>query len=404
MKYDVIVVGAGAIGSYLAYKLASYGYCVAVFERKEKLDGKICCSGIISTECFNSFPIGDEVVLREASSVKVFAPSGASFRLEKDAVQAYIIDRPALNVHLADKAQANGVIYFLSARVTDIIPKPRYVQVNIDRSGEKHVFEARAVALACGLSNLPQRLGLGKIDDFALGAQAEVNIHGIDEVEVYLDQEMAPGFFAWLVPTSTSTGLVGSLSCHKPASHLERLLSRLHQQGKISLDGGDLKQKAIPITTLPRTYAERIIAVGDAAGQVKPTTGGGIYFGLLCADIAAESLRRALAVDDLSARRLSQYEREWKAKIDREIAIGYWLRRLYYRMSQKQIEQVFNIVKSKNIHELLLNSKAFSFDWHGKLISSALREPRLLTALIFGVLVPFSRAQIRRETAASRAN
>ena len=237
------------------------------------------------------------------------------------------------------------------------------------------------MALACGLDGLSQRLGLGQIADLALGAQAEVKTHKIDEVEVYMDQEIAPGFFAWLVPTSDTSGLVGLLSCYEPASYLRRLLLRLHHQGKIALDEVDIRQKAIPITTLPRTYAERIIALGDAAGQVKPTTGGGIYFGLLCADIAAANLKGALAADDLSAHRLSQYEREWKDEIGQEIATGYQLRKLYYRMSQQQIEQIFDIIRSNGIRELLFNSGDFSFDRHSGLIHRALKVKSLLSPL-----------------------
>ena len=77
------MVGAGAIGSYLAYKLTGYGYHVALFGQRERLDGKVCCTGIISRECFDSFPIDNEAVLREASSAEVFAPSRTSLRLAK---------------------------------------------------------------------------------------------------------------------------------------------------------------------------------------------------------------------------------------------------------------------------------------------------------------------------------
>ncbi|MEE9173415.1 MAG: NAD(P)/FAD-dependent oxidoreductase, partial [Thermoplasmata archaeon] len=80
--------------------------------------------------------------------------------------------------------------------------------------------------------------------------------------------------------------------------------------------------------------------VGDAAGQVKPTTGGGIYYGLLCAEIAADTLNGALAGNDLSAENLAEYERRWKKKLGRELRVGYWARKLYERLSDGQIDRI----------------------------------------------------------------
>ena len=108
--------------------------------------------------------------------------------------------------------------------------------------------------------------------------------------------------------------------------------------------------------------------VGTAAGQVKPTTGGGIYYGLLCADIAANNLHRALESDDLSAKGLASYEREWKRKLGWELKIGYWARKFYEHLSDRQIERLFNIIKSHGIDKALLEAKDLSFDWHGEAI------------------------------------
>jgi flavin-dependent dehydrogenase len=117
---------------------------------------------------------------------------------------------------------------------------------------------------------------------------------------------------------------------------------------------------------LARTYGERLVVVGGAAGQVKPTTGGGIYYGLLCADLAADNLHRALETDSLSARSLASYEREWKRKIGRELKMGYWTRRFYQRLSDRQIDKIFDIIKSRSIDEELLKEDGLSFDWHGE--------------------------------------
>jgi digeranylgeranylglycerophospholipid reductase len=139
---------------------------------------------------------------------------------------------------------------------------------------------------------------------------------------------------------------------------------------------------------LPRTYGDRLLIVGDAAGQVKPTTGGGIYYGLLCADIAANTLHQALESDALSAMSLSSYEREWKQRLGRELKIGYWTRKLYERLNDGQVDKLFDIMQSNSIAEALLKEEKLSFDWHGEAILRVLAHSAVSKAL--GVMrVPF---------------
>jgi len=111
--------------------------------------------------------------------------------------------------------------------------------------------------------------------------------------------------------------------------------------------------------------------VGDAAGQVKPTTGGGIYYGLLCADIAVDVLDRAMAGNDFSARTLSEYEKRWKRLLARELRIGRWARRTFERLSDRRMERLFRMVQDSRATESLLNAPDFSFDWHSRLILRA---------------------------------
>jgi len=111
-----------------------------------------------------------------------------------------------------------------------------------------------------------------------------------------------------------------------------------------------------------------LMVVGDAAGQAKPTTGGGVYYGLLCADIAANTLKMALKADDLSAKSLSRYERGWKKKIGRELRVGYWSRKLYERLTDRQVDRIFDIMKSSGIDRALLEAKELSFDWHSDIL------------------------------------
>lgn len=363
--YDAMVVGAGPAGSYLAYSLAKLGYRVIVFEQRPKIGDAVCCTGIVGKECFDRFPIADNAILTQASSARFFSPSGKLLNLRKETVQAYVIDRAAFDGALARRAQEEGADYLLSARVDDIALADHCVRAEVEYGGRMTNFDAKVVVISSGFGvSLPKRSGLGKIGDFVLGAQAEVAAKGVDEVEVYFGQSIAPGFFAWLVPTASGKALAGLLTRRNPGAYLKELLSRLFVEGKIASPEAEPTYGIIPLKPLPKTYGERLVVVGDAAGHVKPTTGGGIYYGLLGADMAADTVHEALCADDLSAKRLARYEREWKRMLDRELQIGYLARRLYEQLSDSQIEHIFDLFHSNNIHEELLQSPDFSFDWH----------------------------------------
>jgi len=381
--YDVAVIGGGPVGSYVAYRLAEVGYGVVVLEQHKRLGEQVCCTGIIGQECVSSFAVEDNVILRQANSARLFSPSGKLLRLWREEPQAYIIDRVAFDVAMASRAQDKGAEYILNSLVRDIEVRGDRVRVEATCREERLNFEARVIVIATGFgSRLPEQLGLGKVSDFVMGAQAEVETTGIDEVEVYFGQEIAPGFFAWLVPTSPQRARVGLLSRHSPRLYLRKLIPSLLAQGKIASAEAELSYGGIPLKPLARTYSERVVVVGDAAGQVKPTTGGGIYYGLLCAQIAANNLQRALQADDLSLRSLAGYEREWKKKLGRELRISYWARKFYERLSDKQIDRMFDIIKSNGIDEALLKAPDLSFDWHSRVVLRLIRHRALFTAIM----------------------
>jgi len=246
---------------------------------------------------------------------------------------------------------------------------------------------ARAVVIASGYgTRLTEAMRLGKTDDFVVGAQVEVPAKEADEVEVYFGRETAPGFFGWLVPTADGKARVGLLSRRAPEEHLKKLLDSLASQGKIVPGEGKPSYGTIPLRPLRRTCGDRILAVGDAAGQVKPTTGGGIYYGMLCADIAASVLNKALHRDDLSARKLSEYEREWRRRLGRELTIGYWARKLFERLSDQRIDRLFDVIKNRQIDKALLEADDVSFDWHSRAIMKLFG--RAVIGSIFGGTKP----------------
>jgi len=369
----------------VAYRLAGMGHKVAVLERKPKGGEPACCTGIIGQECVSSFAIEDKVILRPANSARLFSPSGNLLRLWREETQACILDRKAFDTAMASQAQDKGAEYVLGCLVRDLEVAGDRVKIEASHQGERLEFAARAAVIATGFaSGLTERLGFGKAGDFVIGAQAEVATAGIDEVEVYFGQEIAPGFFGWLVPTSSRTARVGLMSRRSPELYFRKLITSLLAQGKIVSAEARPSYGGVPLKPLAKTCRERLLVVGDAAGQVKPTSGGGIYYGLLCADIAANTLHRSLQSDDLSAKSLSRYEREWRRRLGRELKTGYWARKLFERLSDQQIDRIFDIIKANGIDEALLKARDLSFDWHHKAILMLLG--RTVVARAIGVM------------------
>ena len=221
--YEVAVIGGGPVGSYPAYKLARMGHRVVVVEQKKRVGDPVCCTGILGRECVSSFAIDENVILRQVYSASLFSPSGRFIRLQRKEPFAAIIDRAAFDVAMAGRAQNKGVEYMLNRRVSGIEVKSDRVKVEAVRQGERLALEARAAVIASGFnSKLVEGLGLGKVGYFVMGAQAEVEVSGVDEVEVYFSQKIAPGFFAWLAPTSLSKALVGIALRHSSGLYLKK--------------------------------------------------------------------------------------------------------------------------------------------------------------------------------------
>ncbi len=373
--YDVIVVGAGPAGSYVAYELASSGHAVAVFEQKGASGLNACCTGIISTECLQSLDPGEDMILTEVKSAEFYSPSGRCLKLQTDNVQAYVVDRFSLDKALTSKAQSRKAQYFFSSAVIDILPGKDSIKVEALCSGAREIFSARAVILANGFApKLPHKLGLGRIKRFLIGAQAEIEATDIHEFEVHFGQRIAPGGFAWLVPISSGRAYVGLLASSQAKLYLQKFVNSLFGQGRITSRNAEIGQRAVPMGTLARSYGDRLLVIGDAAGQVKPTTGGGIWFGHLGARIAAGVLGDALRSDNLTAAQLSVYQKQWKARMGKELSRGYRARWAYARLSDGQIEGVFEALDSNGTAKALLSPDNFSFDWHSKLILAVLKH------------------------------
>ena len=372
---DVIVVGAGPAGNNVAYRLASQGHSVTVVDWRRQIGDKLC-SGIVGRECVRQYPLDPSIVYRDVSRARAVAPGGLTIDFARRDVQAHVVDRVAYVESFAEKARTAGASYMLGHRVTHVKADAQCATVQFSDGEEACTLQARSLVLACGFgSKLPTQLGLGRVADFATGVQAEVMAPEGSEMQVYLGRDVAPEFFAWLVPTATGRALVGLLGRRNGQYHLDSLIRKLQLEGKINEVVRGPTRWGVPLRPLNKTFSDRLLVVGDAAGQVKPTTGGGIYYSLLASEIAAETLHDGLQSNDLSALALSNYEQRWKALLSKEMDTGYSARQAFESLKDTQIDSLMRTISTNGLHRYLVNSRAVSFDWHSNVIIKVLSNP-----------------------------
>jgi len=243
-------------------------------------------------------------------------------------------------------------------------------------------------------------LGLGEPSAYAVGVQALVRTEGLDEVEVYVGRDVAPGFFAWLVPTQPGYALAGLLVRKNGPERFDRFISARRAEGKITEPVDKPACWGIPLRPLSKTYADRVLVVGDAAGQVKPTTGGGIFYSLLASEVASGALDQALCEDTLTANRLGAYQKEWKSLLSNELEVGYSARRVFEYLGDSQISSLIHQASKNGFIAELAGSPDVSFDWHSSMIGKIMGHStfgavlRLVNPLLARMARPQEAAEI----------
>jgi geranylgeranyl reductase family protein len=399
--HDVIVIGAGPAGNVAARDLATAGYRVAVVDWRTSIGEKLC-TGIVGVECANKFPVPESYVYHRAKTARIFSPAGIEYSVVAADDQALIVDREAYIKSIAQMALDHGATYYLGPKVANIEIDADGVHVHTRMGGSTSTLHAQLVIISSGFgSPLLDMAGLrgGKRDDFMLGTQVEVEVRNPGETEVYVRDSIAPEAFGWLVPLDSSRALMGLMSRQGLNGHLEAFHESLIEGGRVGQLISQPRRWGIPLRPIPRTYANRTLVAGDAAGFAKPTTGGGIFYALLSGQIAAETAAAALDQGDFSARRLKAYESGWKDLFGKELRVGYGARLLFESMSESQRERLMELFLSEGVVRDLITSPGFSFDWHSRTILKTVLH-RDMGPLIrsFGPLVAPFLARLLRST------
>jgi geranylgeranyl reductase family protein len=379
-SYDVLVVGAGPAGSTTAERLATAGFDVAVLEEHAVIGEPVDCTGVVGAEAFEAFDLPRGIVVGSVDAITIHSPGGIPATYQATDPLAYIVERAELDRTLATRAKDAGATLLLSTQAVDVAREDRSVEVTCRRpEGETRKVSASVLILAGGPRfTFHERLGLATSSLLWRSAHTELPGNSLAHAQVYLGRDVAPGAFGWAVPIERS-GLsyvrVG-VNSHSDAPRYLRKLCEERFPYLLPADGSfPHRSWVVPVLPLSRTYGERVLAVGDAAGQVKPTSGGGIYYGMLSAREAAETVSEAFRNGTFTAQGLSAYEKRWRDRLGFDLKVGTLFRRLFARMADRDIDDLFLTLHTDDL--LARMTERVSFDWHRELVLFLLKHPRL---------------------------
>jgi len=218
--------------------------------------------------------------------------------------------------------------------------------------------------------------------------QAEVDrVDGIDGdmVEVYLGRKYAPGFFAWIIPRRDASAKVGLATwAGDPRIYLRRFMKN-HPVASKKLRKSSITSLSLhPIPLggpVPKTFSNGLLAVGDAASQVKPTTGGGVIVGLSCSKIAGEVAYEAVKNDDFSETFLSRYQSRWKELVGFDLTVMRQIRKLLNRLSDDKVDKIIGLCVKFGVDDLL--EDVGDLDFQGRSLIPMIKHPATLVTMLY---------------------
>jgi geranylgeranyl reductase family protein len=404
LDYDVIVVGAGPSGATVADTVATAGLRVLVVEEHPEVGRPTHCAGKLSVRAVQELGLQPAGLQRAVRGATFYSPSRIAFQVARDEPQAYILDRARFDAWLATRAVNAGAHLETGTRAVGVAVTSSHVRVCLTRDGTTRQLRCRVVVGADGAGSAVARwTGLDAQPHGAVRLAIQSEVAGVtpqdaDFVEIHVGNNVAPGFFAWIVPAAEDTARVG-LAVHPAMGHrlstFYRDFQRMH-----TVAGGKLRDGAWghpTIHLLPtggamhRTASDRVLLVGDAAGQVKSTTGGGLYYGMLCARIAGETINDALTPTSARLGRpsLARYDRRWRSKLGGEIAFSVKTRKFLDSLTDTELDHLFGVIRDDRSLRAALHADG-DIDWQSKAVRSAVRllarllitKPRLLAKLV----------------------
>jgi len=347
-----VVIGAGPAGLLAAKEMAKEGHPVKVYEEHEKIGLPMHCTGLISKKGLDLLDVNyKEVVMNKCKGARIFSPGGEMLEVKRDSTEAVVVSRSGLDQLIAEEAQSEGAEIIYGKRWKDTSTNETVVAAD----GPTSIFA----------------LKMGYHRQFYQTYQVLVDLErDLDFVELHFGS-FAPGLFAWIVPESENQCRVGlgynmKFGQRNPKLALAKFL---HNKGlKLNYEPASEFSALIPMFDGKPAIKDNVALVGDAAAQVKATTGGGIVIGGFCARIAG----RVIAENQP----LTEYERVWRKEFGPALEMHLRIRKTMDNLPESTMDELVVLGKEEGIEKTI--SQYGEMENPLKLVSALSKNTKLI--------------------------